>query len=133
MSLRKTPGPGSSSKRTAQNALSRAVTAARRPRLEEPPKLTARRASAEAKLLAAGIERSIAAGRLDLLSADALQALIAAACRLYSARRQDGEEFAAVPKTSVTATDVMVTASALLRAADLAAFELGVWQGFTGR
>jgi hypothetical protein len=27
----------------------------------------------------------------------------------------------------------MVTASGLLRAADLAAFELGLWQGWTGR
>ena len=28
---------------------------------------------------------------------------------------------------------LMVTASGLLRAADLAAFELGMWQGWTGR
>ena len=68
-----------------------------------------------------------------MLTADALQALIAAACRLYTARREAGEEFAPVAKNSLSATDVMVTASGLLRAADLAAFELGMWQGWTGR
>ena len=58
---------------------------------------------------------------------------IAAVCRLYTARREAGEQFAPVAKNSISATDVMVTASGLLRAADLAAFELGMWQGWTGR
>jgi hypothetical protein len=40
---------------------------------------------------------------------------------------------APVAKNSLSATDVMVAASGLLRAADLAAFELGMWQGWTGR
>ena len=90
-------------------------------------------ASTEARRLAGAIERGIAAGRLDLLSADALQALIAAACRSYAARRQAGEEFTPVAKSTVSATDVMITASGLLKAADLSTFELGMWQGFTGR
>jgi len=42
-------------------------------------------------------------------------------------------QLAPVAKNSISATDVMVTASGLLRAADLAAFELGMWQGWTGR
>ena len=33
----------------------------------------------------------------------------------------------------LSATDVMLTASGLLRAADLAVFELGMWQSWTGR
>ena len=90
-------------------------------------------ASVDAKRLAAALERSIADGKLDLLSADALQALIAAACRVYSARTEAGEQFTPVPKHSVSATDVMLTASGLLRAADLAVFELGMWQSWTGR
>ena len=77
--------------------------------------------------------RIIADGQLDVLSAEALQALLAASCRLYTARREAGEKFAPVAKNAVSATDVMVTASGLLRAADLAAFELGMWQGWTGR
>ncbi len=90
-------------------------------------------ASADAKRLAAALERSIADGKLDLVSADALQALIAAACRVYSARTEAGEQFTPVPKHSISATDVMPTASGLLRAADLAVFELGMWQSWTGR
>jgi len=90
-------------------------------------------ASAEAKRLAATIERGIAAGRLDVVSADALQVLIAVTCRSYAARRQAGEDFAPVAKNTVSATDVMITASSLLRAADVSAFELGMWQGLTGR
>ncbi len=88
-------------------------------------------ASADAKRLAAALERSIADGKLDLVSADALQALIAAACRVYSARTEAGEQFTPVPKHSISATDVMLTASGLLRAADLAVFELGMWQSWT--
>ena len=50
-----------------------------------------------------------------------------------SSRREAGEQFTPVAKNALAATDVMVTASGLLRAADLAAFELGMWQGLTGR
>jgi hypothetical protein len=125
--------PKASPKRTAQDALNRAAKAASRPRPAEPPKHNAKRASAEAKLVAAAIARGIADGALDVLTTEALQALIAASCRLYTARREAGENIAPVAKNAVSATDVMVTASALLRAADLAAFELGMWQGWTGR
>jgi hypothetical protein len=90
-------------------------------------------ATAEAKRVAATLEHIVVDGNLDAISAEALQALIAAACRLYRARREAGEEFAPVPKNSLSATDVMVTAGGLLKAADLAVFELGMWQNWTGR
>ena len=90
-------------------------------------------ASAEAKRLAVTLERSIVDDKLDTVSAEALQKLMAAACRVYTARREAGEQFAPVPKNSITATDVMITASGLLKAADLAVFELGMWQNWTGR
>jgi hypothetical protein len=90
-------------------------------------------ASAEAERLAAALERSIADDKLDTVSAQALQKLIAAACRLYTARAQSGESFTPVARNSITATDVMITASGLLRSADLAVFELGMWQNWTGR
>jgi hypothetical protein len=99
----------------------------------KPGAVLASGASAEAKRLAAVLERSIVDGKLDLVAADALQALIAATCRVYTARREAGEEFTPVPRNSISATDVMVTASGLLRAADLAVFELGMWQNWTGR
>ena len=36
-------------------------------------------------------------------------------------------------RASVTPTEVMTTASGLLRAVNLAVFELGMWQSWTGR
>jgi uncharacterized heparinase superfamily protein len=90
-------------------------------------------ASAEAERLAAALEQSIVDDKLDAVSAPALQKLMAAACRLYRARREAGEDFMPVPKNSISATDVMVTAGGLLKAADLAVFELGMWQNWTGR
>jgi hypothetical protein len=90
-------------------------------------------ASAEAEKLAAALEQCIVDDKLDTVSAPALQKLIAAACRVYRARREAGEDFTPVPKNSITATDVMVTASGLLRSADLAVFELGMWQNWTGK
>jgi hypothetical protein len=113
-------------KRAAKTAPSRQTVAA-------PAEPAGNGASADAKRLAATLERSVADGKLDLVSADALQKLIAAACRVYSARTEAGEQFTPVPRNSISATDVMLTASGLLRAADLAVFELGMWQSWTGR
>jgi len=110
-----------------------AKTAPRRQTAAAPAKAAGNGASADAKRLAATLERSVADGKLDLVSADALQKLIAAACRVYSARTEAGEQFTPVPRNSISATDVMLTASGLLRAADLAVFELGMWQSWTGR
>jgi hypothetical protein len=90
-------------------------------------------ASADAKKLAATLDRGIVDGKLDVVTAEALQKLIAAACRLYTARLEAGEQFMPIPNNSRSATDVMVTASGLLKAADLAVFELGMWQSWTGR
>jgi hypothetical protein len=126
----------SSLKGTAKAAVRRAANAASRPQPPAAPALpksTAKDASAEAKKLAATIERAIADGKLDVLSTDALQGVMAAACRLYAARREANEDVMPVGANALAATDVMVTASGLLRACGLAAFELGMWQGFTGR
>jgi hypothetical protein len=90
--------------------------------------------SAEAKRLAAAINRELSAGRIDTLSPQALQSLIAALCNTYSAQIEAGGRFTPVPEGSaVSPTAVMVTASGLLRAANLAVFELGMWQSWTGR
>jgi len=90
--------------------------------------------SAQATRLAAEIERALASGRRDILSKEALQALMAAVCKTYAAHVEAGEELLPLPERGgATATDVMVTASGLLKAANLAVFELGMWQSWTGR
>ena len=90
--------------------------------------------TADALRLAAELERALAEGHADVLTEEALQALVAAACRIYSARTEAGEQFLPLPERSqVMDTDVMVMASALLRAVNLQVFELGMWQSWTGR
>jgi len=84
--------------------------------------------------LAADIERALAQGRTDVLSTQALQALMGASCKLYAAQIESGRDVLPLkPRTTVTPTDVMTTASGLLRAVNLAVFELGMWQSWTGR
>jgi hypothetical protein len=91
-------------------------------------------ASAAALVLAGDIDRALNEGRTDVLSEAAVQALMAAACRGYSAKIEAGGSFLPLSDRSrVTSTDVMVSASGLLKAANLAVFELGMWQSWTGR
>jgi outer membrane biosynthesis protein TonB len=95
---------------------------------------SAQEASIAATRLARDIDRALNAGRTDVLSEEALQALMAAVCRSYSARIEAGASFPPLASRSrVTSTDVMVTASGLLKSANLAVFELGMWQSWTGR
>jgi hypothetical protein len=90
--------------------------------------------SEAAEKLAAEVDRALAEGRADALTTDAIQALMAAACRSYSAQVEAGGTFPPLAARSrVTSTDVMITASGLLKAANLAVFELGMWQSWTGR
>src|SRR4051794_1037600 len=91
-------------------------------------------ASVEAKGLAARIERDLRDGKLDTLSPEAFQALMAALCKSYGAQLEGGANFLPVAnQTSVSPTEVMTTTSALLKATNLAVFELGMWQSWTGR
>jgi hypothetical protein len=104
------------------------------PKLEVIEAKRANGSSADAKRLAAQMEQALAKGRRDLISPEALQALMAAACKTYAAHVEAGEELLPLPpRGGATATEVMVTASGLLKAANLAVFELGMWQSWTGR
>ncbi|HEY1541666.1 MAG TPA: hypothetical protein VGG01_04595 [Xanthobacteraceae bacterium] len=87
--------------------------------------------AAAAEQLAADIQRALKAGDHEVLSSQALQKLMTAACRLYSAQVEAGSQ--ALPVGEVTPTDIMVTASGMMRAGNLAVFELGMWQSWTGR
>jgi hypothetical protein len=70
----------------------------------------------------------------DVLSVDAMQTLMGALCRVYSAQVENGQRHTPIAEgQAVSPTGVMHTASGLLRAANLAVFELGMWQSWTGR
>jgi hypothetical protein len=60
--------------------------------------------------------------------------MLATAIRLYAERtaERDGALPAFAPD-SATATDVMVTVTAMLKAVNLQVFELGMWQAWSGR
>jgi hypothetical protein len=90
--------------------------------------------SAEATALAAKIERDLRDGRSDTLTPQAFQALMAALCKSYGTQLEAGAQFLPLAsQTSASPTEVMTTTSALLKAANLAVFELGMWQSWTGR
>ena len=128
-----------SSPKAARTARRAAHPAAKRPPAQPEAKPASKSTngaagSAEAKRLAAELERALASGRRDVLSTEALQALMAAVCKTYAAQIEAGEQVLPLPQRGgATATDVMVTASGLLKAANLAVFELGMWQSWTGR
>ncbi|MEA2952175.1 MAG: hypothetical protein QOJ96_1695 [Alphaproteobacteria bacterium] len=89
--------------------------------------------SAQALTFAAELEQRLADDRLDV-SREAIQNLMAAICKIYSRQAQNGDPGPLLqPGSGVSPTDVMITASELLRSADLQVFDLGMWQSFTGR
>jgi hypothetical protein len=97
------------------------------------PKAEANGVSTDAIKLAGEIERAFAKSD-QALSEDAMQALMGALCRVYSAQIENGAKYTPIAEGQVVSpTGVMVTASGLLRAANLAVFELGMWQSWTGR
>jgi hypothetical protein len=90
-------------------------------------------ASAQALQLAAEMERGMEAGR-PIVSEEARAKLMAVLCKIYSQQVQAGVPEPAIDtRSGVSPTDVMITASGLLKAADLQVFELGMWQSWTGR
>src|SRR6059036_3639898 len=89
-------------------------------------------ASAEATALAARIEHDLREGRSDTLTPQAFQALMAALCKSYGTQLEAGVQFLPLAsQASASPTEVMTTTSALLKAANLAVFELGMWQSWT--
>jgi len=64
-----------------------------------------------------------------------LQALLAAAVRIYAERMEERDEPLAAfpPEAEITATQAMVAITAMLKAVNVQLFELGMWQAWSGR
>jgi hypothetical protein len=108
--------------------------AAARPAAKPAPKLAAvATVTDHAQELAAALERALADGKSDAIAPEALQTLLAALCKTYSAQLETDPGLLPVAARSVNSTDVMVTASGLLKSSNLAVFELGMWQSWSGR
>ena len=71
----------------------------------------------------------------DALSDGEIQALLARAVRLYAERvaARDAPLAAFPPGELITATDAVVTTTAILKAVNVQLFELGMWQAWSGR
>ena len=89
--------------------------------------------SADAIKLAGEIEKAFKKSDAAI-SEEAMQTLMGTLCRVYAAQVENGANYTPIAEGQIVSpTGVMVTASGLLRAANLAVFELGMWQSWTGR
>lgn len=98
------------------------------------PEMSPAEISETALRMAASIDAWLQQGE-DGLSDEAIQILLASLVTLYAAKVEAGSKIPPLnPYThGVTATDIMVTASGLLKVGNLQVFELGMWQSYTGR
>jgi hypothetical protein len=89
---------------------------------------------AQAQAITGLLEQASAEGRGDALSPAQFQDLMAAMCRTYVAQLEAGHTHTPLrDRSAVSNTDVMIMASGLLKSANLAVFELGMWQSLAGR
>ncbi len=68
------------------------------------------------------------------LSDAEIQTMLADAVRLYAERSAERDSaLPAFAPDAATATDVMVTVTAMMKAVNLQVFELGMWQAWSGK
>jgi hypothetical protein len=85
----------------------------------------------DAARILAQAEQILSEGRIADVPDVAVQQLLLAAVRLFSAKRDQGDHLEAFPGSAVTATDVAVTAVAMTEAVNLELFELALWNGWS--
>ena len=76
------------------------------------------------------VDQRLAAGSIEDIDEASIQRLMTLAVKLYVARRQAGDAFSPFVGETATATDVTVTAMAMLEAVNLDVFELSLWRGW---
>ncbi len=82
-------------------------------------------------------QADIARAKANLSDAE-IQSMLATAVRLFAERAQDYAEdgngiMPAFRPEETTATEVMVTVTAMMKAVNLQVFELGMWQSWSGK
>jgi hypothetical protein len=86
-----------------------------------------------AEQLAASLNGRIAAGQAGALADETMRRLMAALVKVYAAKFDEGQRPVLLDAESdVSATAVLVTTSALMKASNLEIFELGMWQSWSG-
>ena len=90
--------------------------------------------SERAITLARDIDLATLNGTIEAISPQAMHALLAALLKAYGVNVEAGDAYPVLAgPASVSGTDVLTMCGALLKAADLQVFELGMWQSWTGR
>jgi hypothetical protein len=86
-----------------------------------------------AEQLAASLQGRIAGGQAGGFPDETMRRLMAVLVRLYAAKFDEGQRPALLDADGdVSATAVLVTISALMKALNLEIFELGMWQSWSG-
>lgn len=79
----------------------------------------------------AALDQLAGSHQADAIDREELQRLMVATVRLFAAKAEAEGSFQIAPPGVLTATEVMVTAAALLKAANVNVFELGLWQSWS--
>ena len=77
------------------------------------------------------LEELAATGQPDAIDREELSRLVTAVVRLHAVKAEAEGNFPLAPPGVLTATEVMVLAGALLKAANVNVFELGLWQSWS--
>ena len=102
--------------------------------MSSPNSTTDTALSERAMGLAREIDLATLNGKLDVISPEAMHALLGALVKAYGAKVEAGEPYPVLAgPAAVSGTDVLTMCGAMLKAADLQVFELGMWQSWTGR
>lgn len=83
--------------------------------------------------LASGTEKAIDCAEFDALSDRELQLHLEGAVRAYCSRIEEGAEIQPFTHArAISATEVMIVVSRMLKSTGIEVFELGMWQAWTG-
>jgi hypothetical protein len=109
-----------------ERTLSRALDS-----MEAPPEADEGLADA-AERLAISLEGRVATGQAGAFPDETMRRLMTALVKLYAAKFDEGQRPALLDAGGdVSATAVLVTTSALMKASNLEIFELGMWQSWS--
>jgi hypothetical protein len=96
-------------------------------RTGKPRRKPSRNGAAVADFCAAARD-ALKRGEPDAISDRTLQQVLTAAVKVYAAKvERRGHDVAPFPQHAVTATETVVTACGLIRAADLNVFDVAIW------
>jgi hypothetical protein len=105
----------------------RAANRAAKPSRKPVPSRAGRSATKNADFCAAARD-ALKRGEPDAISDRTLQQVLTAAVKVYAAKvERRGHDVEPFPRGTVTATETVVTACGLIRAADLNMFDVAIW------